>query len=414
MANLYNRIKQKTAEIFGQRIVDKADAMAHQVMADMLTKKIGKDVDELVDAMVTKTPEALPYRDRLRREIVNEFVNKAKTGEEPNLERAVRRAIGGDDDSQAVQQPVRNYVGMAARQGVKKIDRKELERQVSQCSGFVKMMCGVANNCAIQVVNMCRSKIEDIRDKESYKERPKQPHPGYKHKAKLLFRQFFAEWHTMESSLLYPSAGQTRFFHVADMPESARKKYGAMTDAQYFEFWKGTGTLAYRKSLPLVTSLQNKFRLSLERHGVKHAQQTAWAMTADAVLQLACETFDRSMRSCHEVLPYLEPSFLETLWKAFSPKRPAETWRKAMLLMAPECDGYKLDSDEERNIAYGLEQLRELWVSSDLPFDATIAAVEDYDEDIFRTRGEAKKSIRELSEARNDARREIEDIKRKQ
>ena len=307
----------------------------------------------------------------------------------------------------------RNLVGAAEMAAVGKIDRKELERQVAQCSGFVKMMCGVANNCAIQVVNMCRSHIEDIRDEESYKERPKCPHPGYKHRAKLLFRQFFQEWHAMESSLLYPSTGETRFFHVADMPEGARKKYGTMTDAQYFEFWKGTGALAYQKSLPLVTSLQNKFRLSLERHGVKHAQQTAWAMTADAVLQLACETFDRSMRSCHEALPYLEPSFLENLWKAFSPKRPAETWRKAMLLMAPDCDGYKLDSDEERNIALGLDQLRELWISSDLPFDATIAAVEDYDEDIFRTRGEAKKSIRELSEARNDARREIEEKKRK-
>jgi hypothetical protein len=83
-----------------------------------------------------------------------------------------------------------------------------------------------------------------------------------------------------------------------------------------------------------------------------------------------------------------------------------------MLLMAPDCDGYKLDSDEERNIAYGLDQLRELWISSDLPFDATIAAVEDYDEDIFRTRGEAKKSMRELAEMREDARREIEQMKR--
>ena len=87
---------------------------------------------------------------------------------------------------------------------VSKIDREELERQVSQCSGFVKMMCGVANNCAILIVNMCRSKIEDIRDEDSYKERPKRPHPGYKHRAKLLFRQFFQEWHMMESALLYP------------------------------------------------------------------------------------------------------------------------------------------------------------------------------------------------------------------
>lgn len=307
----------------------------------------------------------------------------------------------------------RNLVGAAVTTAVNKIDREELEWWVSQCSGFVKMMCGVANNCAILIVNMCRSYIEDIRDKESYKERPRRPHPGYKHRAKMLFRQFFREWHAMESALLYPSAGETRFFHVADMPEGARKKFGTMTDEQYFEFWTGTGVLAYQKSMPLITSLQNKFRLSLERHGVKHAQQTAWAMTADAVLQLACETFDRTMRSCHEALPFLELSFVENLWKAFSPKRPAETWRKAMLLMAPDCDGYKLDSGEERNIALGLEQLRELWVSSDLPFDAAIAAVEDYDEDIFRTRGEAKKSIRELSEMRDDARREIEEKKRK-
>lgn len=255
-----------------------------------------------------------------------------------------------------------NYVGLAARKSAAKIDREQLELDIARCSGFVKMMCGVANNCAIGIVNECRSKIADIRDDDSYKDRPRQPHPGYKHKAKRLFTQFFQEWHQIEMNLLYPSTGETRFFHVADMPEGARKKYGTMTDAEYFEFWKGTGTLAMVKSHPLVTSLQNKFRLSLERHGVKHAQQTAWAMTGDAVLQLAVETWQRTMRSCQEALPMLELSFIEKLWQPFSPKRTAETWRKAMLLMAPDCDGYKLDDDEERNIALGLEQLRELWI----------------------------------------------------
>ena len=305
-----------------------------------------------------------------------------------------------------------NYVGLAARKSAAKIDREQQELDIARCSGFVKMMCGVANNCAIGIVNECRSKIADIRDDDSYKDRPRQPHPGYKHKAKRLFTQFFQEWHQMEMNLLYPSTGQTRFFHVEDMPEGARKKYGAMTDAEYFEFWKGTGTLAMVKSHPLVTSLQNKFRLSLERHGVKHAQQTAWAMTGDAVLQLAVETWQRTMRSCQEALPMLELSFIEKLWQPFSPKRPAETWRKALLLLAPDCDGYKLDDDEERNIALVLEQLRELWICSDLPFDATIRAVEDYNEDIFRTRDEAKKSMRELAEMRDDARREIEQMKR--
>lgn len=55
--------------------------------------------------------------------------------------------------------------------------------------------------------------------------------------------------------------------------------------------------------------------------------------------------------------------------------------------------------------------VRELWISVDLPFDSTIAAVEDFDKDIFRTRGEAKKSIRELTEMREDARKDREEIK---
>jgi hypothetical protein len=82
-----------------------------------------------------------------------------------------------------------------------------------------------------------------------------------------------------------------------------------------------------------------------------------------------------------------------------------------MLLMTKEVDDYKLDDDEERNIELGIEQLRELWMSVDLPFNSTIAAVEDFDRDIFRTRGEAKKSIRELTEMREDARQDREDIK---
>lgn len=298
---------------------------------------------------------------------------------------------------------------MAAAKTAENIDREQLEMDVARCSGFVKMMCGVANNCAISIVNWCRSEIADIRREESYKQRPRQPHPGYKHKAKKLFTQFFQEWHAMETSLLYPTTGHVRFFHVADMDEETRKRYGNMTDAEYFEFWKGTGVLAFEKSKPLVTSLQNKFRLSLEHHGVKNAQQTAWAMTGDAVLHLAVETWCRTMRSCQEVLPMLELSYIEKLWLPFSPQRPANTWRRAILSLAPEADGYKLDSDEERNITFGIQQLRDLWISPDLPFDAIIAAVEDYDEDIFRTRGEAKKSVRELAKMRNNA---MEELKR--
>ena len=291
------------------------------------------------------------------------------------------------------------------------VDKAALEKSVSQCSGLVKMMCGVANNCAYGVVLQAWSHIADIRDEESYKERPHHPHHGCKHQAKKTFAQFFSEWAKMESTLLYPPEGCVRFFHVDDMPEQARKKYGAMTDADYFAFWKGVGSHAYKQSQPLVTSLQNKFKKSLERHAIREADLTAWAMTAYTVLELAADTWRSVMLSCHEAIPQVDKEELDGIWRPFSPQRPADIWRKAMLLMAPEVGEYKLDDDEERNIELGVEQLRDLWISVDLPFDSTIAAVEDFDKDIFRTRGEAKKSIRELAEMREDARKDREEIK---
>lgn len=304
-----------------------------------------------------------------------------------------------------------NYVRKFGRSMGATVDMKELEKNISQCSGFVKMMCGVANNCAIGVVRHAWGFIADIRDRESYKERPPHPHPGCKHKAKKAFTQFFKEWDQMESRLLYPHDGDVRFFHVDDMPPEARKKYGKMTDAQYFLFWRCVSSLAMKKSMPFVTSLQNKFRKSLERHNIREADLTAWAMTAYTVLELAADTWRNVMKSCSEAVPQVDKEILEGIWRCFSPQQPTDTWRKAMLLMAPEVDCYKLDEDEERNIELGVEQLRDLWVSVDLPFDSTIAAVEDFDEDIFRTRGEAKKSIRELAEMREEARRDRDEAK---
>jgi hypothetical protein len=46
-----------------------------------------------------------------------------------------------------------------------------------------------------------------------------------------------------------------------------------------------------------------------------------------------------------------------------------------------------------------LEQLCDAWVAPTLLYDSTFENVEDYEE-IFRTKGEQKKSLREIAEAR--------------
>ena len=315
-------------------------------------------------------------------------------------------------------------------------DREKMERVVGQCSGFVKMMTGVANNCAIAIV---RDAYDRIRGRGNDRNgQPRQAHPRYRHEVKRLARQFFTEWDAYERRLRLPASGETRFFHVADMPPEARRMYRMtretakamsvpggspagekaakqvrktadrdMTDAEYFEFWQGTGALAYERSQPLIGSLHNKFRLSLQRHDVPHADTVAWAMVALSALELACDVWSRAMRSCKEAMDDEFPSlpanalsleYLSSLWRVFSVRRPADTWRRFLSLLAPETDGYALDPDEERNIDLGLRQLQELWISKDLPYDATIQAVEDFQDDVFRTKGTAKKAIRQLAE----------------
>lgn len=208
--------------------------------------------------------------------------------------------------------------------------------------------------------------------------------------------------------LRWPMGRDVRFFHIQDMTEEARKKYGSpVTDEQYFEFWEATGSLAYKKSRPLITSLWNKFRLSLLHHDVPHADITAWGLVGSSVLELAVETWDRSMLSVHEAVPVLPISTLHKIYEVFNMQQVATAWHKACHALAPETQGYFLEEMEEKNIAIGLNQLRELWVSPDLPFDATIAAVEDYQDEIFKSKRQARKSIHDLKKMRMSA---IEDI----
>ena len=282
----------------------------------------------------------------------------------------------------------------------------DLERDIAQCSGFVKMMCGVANNCAYYVMTNALYQIRK--------------HPRYADKKiKRLFEgkpnsvlDFYKRY---RNRLRWPMGNDISFFHIDDMTEEARRKYGApVTDEQYFEFWEGTGGLAYEKSLPWITSLWNKFRLSLLQHNVPYPDIAAWGLVGSSVLELAVETWEMSMRSVCEAVPVIPVKIIHNLYSPFNMQQVATAWHKACRALTPETENYKLEETEEKNIAIGLNQLRELWVSPDLPFDSTIAAVEDFKGEIFRSTRQAKKSIRDLKKMRNEAIEDIEEQKREE
>ena len=282
----------------------------------------------------------------------------------------------------------------------------EVERDIMQCSGFVKMMCGVANNCAYYVM---MDALDHIRK-----------HPRYADKKiRRLFEgkpnsvlDFYKRY---RNRLRWPMGDDIRFFHIKDLTEEARRKYGVpITDEQYFEFWEATGGLAYQKSRPWITSLWNKFRLSLLQHDVPYPDITAWGLVGSSVLELAVETWDRTMRSVCEAVPVLPVNTINSIYAPFNMQQVATAWHKACRALAPETENYHLEETEEKNIVVGLNQLRELWVSPDLPFDATIAAVEDFRDEIFRSSRQANKSIKELKEMRTAAIEDIEQQKREE
>ena len=269
----------------------------------------------------------------------------------------------------------------------------ELHRQLGAAASMVKVVMGVANGCATAIMMDCFSEISG-KALDSHGNR-KPPHPKYKHHVKAAYKQAVDEYHQYERRLLYTETN--RFFHVADLSPKYRKIYGDITDAEFFEFWKGTSAKAYQVSRPLVTSLWNKYRLSLLNHNVPNAETLAWACVGQACLVLAGDIYQTALRDAMQACPMLQPHQIRNLFKDFSLQRVREAWTRAMRLT--EDISYQLEPTEDRNIEMGIMQLAETWVNPDYIYDSVSDTLPEYEE-IFRTKGEMKKALRNIEEVR--------------
>jgi len=263
---------------------------------------------------------------------------------------------------------------------VKKRSMEQLSLDMANASALVKLTCGVTNNATWLIMGNAHDAIKS--------------HPRYKHEVKRLFKQAFEEFKKNERTLLY--SRENRMFHVADMLPEERKRYGDITDAQYFEYWQGLGTKAYMESKKWVSSLENKYRLSLDRHGVQNSLPLSKVMAAQACIELSCSMYDDVIATCisNYNVPY---KFINGLFKPFSLRNVSPVWYKAMCALDPSVEAYMLEDDEEKNIELGIIQLQEVWGNPQLMYDSMLDTVKDF-EDIFRTKGENKKSQKEIRE----------------
>lgn len=267
----------------------------------------------------------------------------------------------------------------------KRITLRELNERLAVAANVVKLICGVANNAAALIMLEANDQLKK--------------HSCYRHSSKMFFRQSLRKHREMERDLLH--ARFNRFFHLAAMSEDTRKFYGHISDSDYFELWQGIGARAYDETRPLITSLWNKYRLSLIQHHIQHADIIAWAMTGMAALELACKMYTDAVHDM--ALRYNIPvETMEHLFVSFNLRPVAELWRKGLDAIEPTAMSYDLDEVEDRNIDLGLIQLEDAWSNPAFVFDCGAMSVEDFSE-LFRTKGEWKKAIRLMKEAKQKA-----------
>lgn len=263
-----------------------------------------------------------------------------------------------------------------------------MEVALAQGAGYVKMVCGVANNAAWNVM------LEGYDHARRCK--------GYGQRVKQAFKHAIKEWHDYERRLVY--ATENRMFHVADMTPEIRRKYGDITDRQYYDFWASMGGVAYTKTRPQLTSLWNKHRLSLMQHGVKDAEHVAWVLTASAAIELAVQLYGNTIKHCVTDME-IPKSIALRVFGQFDISRVMAAWNKALLLLAPD-SSYQLEAVEMRNVELGVEQLCEAWIDPTLMYSSTRESVEDYDE-VFASKGFQKKVLREIADVQNETEKEL-------
>lgn len=262
--------------------------------------------------------------------------------------------------------------------------KDELTLRVANVSAAIKVVAGIVNNAAYSA---CLEAIDHVRT-----------HKNYRHQVKRAFKDALDEFKAYEHRLIY--AEQNRLFKLDDLSPEYRKRYGDITDREYYEFWCATGASAYTQRHQWVVNLWNKFRLSLIGHKVPCEDIVAWPMAADACLLLAVAVHENWTRVGVE--DYGIPEILmKEIFGQLSLGTVEKKWAKALTMLEPLTDGYELTGTEQKNIQMGVDQLQDEWTSLATIRGGLNEAIESYDE-VFRTKGEQKKALRQVAGMRED------------
>lgn len=265
--------------------------------------------------------------------------------------------------------------------------KEELEIALGIAAKLVKTSCSIGNNAAWGV-------MMDAYDQAKQCRRFKQNIKGGK-RVSWFFKKAILDFNQYEHNLL--KAKVNCMFHVANMDKEYRRRYGDITDEQFYELWKGTGAIARRDTSQLITSLWNKHRLNLVHLGIGEAEHKAWLMTAQSCLDMSVTILEGAYRQCDDM--GIPRDVTESVFNQFSLDKVSDSWSNAIYILDPEIKTSTACPLDEKNIHMGIEQLMDAWMGTDSIFDSVNGSVEDYEE-VFATKGFKKKALREVAEMR--------------
>lgn len=278
---------------------------------------------------------------------------------------------------------------VACNQQPTEADYNRWAETVSQASYLVKLIDGVVNNAAWAA---CLDAYECIEPLKRFNQQVKGGDTaghGYKRALRAL-KQY-------QRNLIY--ASDIRFFHVADMTGDTRNFYAKdMTDEQYYDFWASFGFKAYQDNRPFLTCLVNKLYLAYKKGNVRHADAAAWSMGAYMSLSVATECHADAVKVVANQWGGRLAEW-QRLFKAFDLSPVEKLWGDAHRDFFPELATFEFDDDEFQNIKLSFNQWAERLVRGKTLVQSRIDSVRDFADDIFRTKGYAKKAIKELSDA---------------
>lgn len=261
-------------------------------------------------------------------------------------------------------------------------DGKEMMSAVTAVFSNLKVFFGTINNCIFLHIGDALGKLNDV------------PLDGNR---KRLIKKVWEEWKDYESGLKY---GDAHFFDLRTLPQVTRAKFEeGMTNEDYFDFWTAQGGKPYKTSLPMVSCLSNKFKLVIEKRGVKMPEKKAPLMAVNSMLCTQIDAFSDCVDKAHNVLG-IRKCDLNAALSPFSLRRVRDAWWHLMRETIPETKTIVPDELEQSNIDMSLRQLTEMMYSVDFLFSGLMDATEKYD-DLFISKRVINKELKDIAEVRD-------------